>query len=146
MPIRFRCVYCNQLLGISKRKAGTVVRCTTCQGQLIVPDAGAATEMAEEGDLPAAPKPPVEAGRLFERDDFESLLEPMGANGGGAVATRPPASYTPARSERLPTASKSIKIGSLVLSRRHLTIASLVLVLALGLAFAAGLWLGLALR
>ena len=28
MPVRFRCVYCNQLLGISSRKAGTVVRCT----------------------------------------------------------------------------------------------------------------------
>ena len=38
MPIRFRCVYCNQLLGIARRKAGTIVRCTSCQGQLIVPD------------------------------------------------------------------------------------------------------------
>ena len=27
MPIRFRCAYCNQLMGIARRKAGTVVRC-----------------------------------------------------------------------------------------------------------------------
>jgi hypothetical protein len=113
---------------------------------LIVPDTGAATEMAEEREEPAAPKPAVEAGRLFERDDFESLLEPLGVNGAGAVATRPPVSYAPARSERQSGATKSITIGSLVLSRRQLTIASLVLVLALGLAFAAGLWLGLVLR
>ena len=34
VPIRFRCAYCNQLMGISRRKAGTVVRCPTCSGRL----------------------------------------------------------------------------------------------------------------
>jgi hypothetical protein len=38
MPIRFRCAYCNQLLGIARRKAGTVVRCPTCAGQVVVPN------------------------------------------------------------------------------------------------------------
>lgn len=37
MPIRFRCAYCNQLMGIAHRKAGTVVRCPKCAGELIVP-------------------------------------------------------------------------------------------------------------
>src|SRR5438067_7100524 len=37
MPVKFRCVYCEQLLGIARRKAGTVVKCPNCEGQLIVP-------------------------------------------------------------------------------------------------------------
>ncbi len=37
MPIRFRCAYCNQLMAISRRKAGTVVRCPKCAGDIIVP-------------------------------------------------------------------------------------------------------------
>src|SRR5207253_599174 len=37
MPIRFRCAYCNQLMGIARRKAGTVVRCPKCAGQVVVP-------------------------------------------------------------------------------------------------------------
>src|SRR5262249_61750502 len=39
MPIRFRCAYCNQLMGIARRKAGNVVRCPRCAGQVIVPNA-----------------------------------------------------------------------------------------------------------
>ena len=37
MPIRFRCVYCDKLLGISRRKAGAVVHCPGCAKQLKVP-------------------------------------------------------------------------------------------------------------
>src|SRR5262249_42175047 len=61
MPIRFRCVYCNQLLGISRRKAGTIVRCTTCEGQLIVPnpDDPATTEPAGAPDDGGTPPPPA---------------------------------------------------------------------------------------
>lgn len=47
MPIRFRCAYCNQLLGIARRKAGTVIRCPKCQGNVIVP-----APEPEEGSLP----------------------------------------------------------------------------------------------
>ena len=37
MPIRFRCVYCDKLLGIARRKAGAVVNCPQCGQPLIVP-------------------------------------------------------------------------------------------------------------
>lgn len=37
MPIRFRCAYCAQLMGIAKRKAGSVVKCPKCAGEIIVP-------------------------------------------------------------------------------------------------------------
>jgi DNA-directed RNA polymerase subunit RPC12/RpoP len=77
MPIHFRCVYCNQLLGTARRKAGTVVRCTSCEGQIIVPDA--------EPKMAAAARPTrreaavaVGAGpTVFEQNDLEELLRPF---------------------------------------------------------------------
>src|SRR5437899_1669946 len=67
MPIRFRCAYCNQLLGIARRKAGTVVRCPTCAGQILVPK-------LQAGE---AAKPETPSGELvFERSDFDNLLNP----------------------------------------------------------------------
>jgi hypothetical protein len=59
MPIRFRCAYCNQLMGIATRKSGTVVRCPRCAGEVIVPA------------LPET-QPATAPGRLqlLEADDF----------------------------------------------------------------------------
>src|SRR3954468_7484605 len=97
MPIRFRCVYCNQLLGISRRKAGAIVRCTKCQGQLIVPDPHeGATEPATDQppgqpaaarDDPTAPKADV-----FEQSDFDELLGPFAAGSSPAAVVAPPKS------------------------------------------------------
>src|SRR5882757_1910476 len=81
MPIRFRCSYCNQLLGISRRKAGTSVRCPTCAGQVPVPSTDEAATVPGRED----PNPFV-----FDRNDFDGLLqgevaspieEPVVANG-----------------------------------------------------------------
>src|SRR5262245_18708962 len=68
MPISFRCAYCNQLLGISRRKAGQVVRCPTCAGQVVVPQADDAPQESAAAE-PPSPAPVVQAP-LFERDDF----------------------------------------------------------------------------
>src|SRR5262249_55853942 len=69
MPIRFRCAYCNQLLGISRRKAGTVVRCPTCAGQVVVPNV----------ETEKALGPASQADEfIFERSDFDNLLNPAG--------------------------------------------------------------------
>jgi hypothetical protein len=64
MPIRFRCAYCNQLLGIARRKSGTVVRCPTCAGHVVVPN------------LPAEEPENTEKtpDSVFERSDFDELL------------------------------------------------------------------------
>ncbi len=37
MPIRFRCSYCNRLLGIATRKAGTQTTCPHCGYSITVP-------------------------------------------------------------------------------------------------------------
>jgi hypothetical protein len=96
MPIRFRCVYCSKLLGIGRRKAGSVVNCPACQKQLLVPNSepvgvtensisvGANGDPHQESandearqDTPPPPmsKKPMSGPQLFERSDFEILLE-----------------------------------------------------------------------
>jgi hypothetical protein len=153
MPIRFRCVYCNQLLGISRRKAGTIVRCTTCDGQLIVPDpSDPATEAANLPDRPAEQRPanassseaPAVTGGVFDGSDFDDFLQPL--NAGGQAIASPPArrSSASAGSVISPGAGqRAAGAAALVLSRRSMTVAVVGIVLAVGLAFACGLWLGL---
>src|SRR5262245_5347705 len=85
MPIRFRCAYCNQLMGIARRKANTVVRCPTCGGQVIVPP------QLEESEPKAPAKPDKKkekagAGAVFERSDFEKVFEGGEASAGTAAA------------------------------------------------------------
>jgi hypothetical protein len=63
MPIRFRCKYCNQLIGIARRKAGSDVSCPTCHGRLTVP----ATDESPDGGAEAS-------APLFEQSDFEDYL------------------------------------------------------------------------
>src|SRR5438094_9291471 len=74
MPIRFRCGYCNQLMGIARRKAGTVVSCPTCSGQVVGPTPEPSADPSpeiEEKSPPLEPAPAREAAPdLFERSDF----------------------------------------------------------------------------
>ncbi|MDY3559562.1 hypothetical protein R5W23_000556 [Gemmata sp. JC673] len=58
MPIRFRCGYCNRLLGIATRKAGTETTCPHCSAVVMVPE-------------------PIQRGGKTERldlDDVDQLL------------------------------------------------------------------------
>jgi hypothetical protein len=81
MPIKFRCKYCNQLMGIARRKAGTDVSCPTCNGQVRVP-------FQDEVFGPAAAAAPV-----FERSDFEQYLQADVGN--QPVVAAPPAPAAP---------------------------------------------------
>jgi protein TonB len=75
MPIRFRCAYCNQLMGIARRKAGTVVSCPTCHGQVVVPMPESPL-IPVPAPSPPAPPVPLEKPRanVFERQDFDPGL------------------------------------------------------------------------
>jgi len=86
MPIRFRCVYCDKLLGIARRKAGAVVNCPQCGQPLIVP-----TPEPEPAAATAPPNAPPAPGKLFEHDDFEAILQ-------GDVTFRTPEDAPPKRS------------------------------------------------
>ena len=73
MPIRFRCAYCNQLMGIATRKAGTVVTCPKCAGQVVVPTPDPAQAAEEERQRRAAG---ASGAAVFEEDDeVQKLLE-----------------------------------------------------------------------
>lgn len=104
MPIRFRCVHCDKLLGIGRRKAGSTVKCPSCAQAILVPNvesvaiAPADRPALEDGYRPAqeesyrnessastAPAPKVEkkllGPQLFENSDFEELLNPVALGG-----------------------------------------------------------------
>jgi DNA-directed RNA polymerase subunit RPC12/RpoP len=102
MPIRFRCVYCEKLLGIARRKSGAIVDCPHCGEKLIVPTPDPSDETAAAADefkatdevkaLAAAP-----GAQLFERSDFEALLHPEPTFRTGDDDAHPP---KPAKSPR----------------------------------------------
>jgi hypothetical protein len=145
MPIRFRCAYCNQLLGIARRKAGTVVRCPSCSGQVVVPS-------LEEAGMGTKQPAPQHTGP-FEGNEIDKMLE--GAAGeqpsviqpgpgpvlasqyaGGSPAPNPaPASAT--ASGGPPTAA------GILLSPAKATLLSVGVVVALAVAFGSGLLVGL---
>ena len=156
MPIRFRCAYCNQLLGIARRKAGTVVRCPTCAGQILVPKL-----QAEEA---AKPEPP--GGELvFERSDFDDLLNPSptardvkddqpvtlpseNAPSAPPVAEAPPGAWGTHAEPAFdvakldPSGSQRALRPGIVLSPTKATVLAVLIILALGLAFGAGVLVG----
>jgi hypothetical protein len=155
MPIRFRC-NCGQLLGIARRKAGATVRCPSCHNEVAVPqpdDAGTA--------LPPPSEPAPEPGppALFERDDFDALLQggmSMGAQRprGSAVRTPAPASRPQPMPPSVPVVQVEAKpwtppvvvppapAPGLVLSPARATVLTVVVILLLALAFASGLIVG----
>jgi len=96
MPIRFRCVYCDKLLGIARRKAGTVVSCPHCAEKLIVPtpDPADAVSEPEQDDVRGSTEEKAMAGTvrpLFEHSDFEALLQQKPVIGtGGEPVLGPP--------------------------------------------------------
>ena len=158
MPIRFRCVYCDKLLGIARRKAGAVVNCPQCGQPLIVPTPE--PEATAAASQPASPPPGP--GKLFEQDDFDVLLE-----GDATYRTpeRPPAprrakAPTPpvpvvnplpprplAVERSLPAAPASAPVnpsrgGGLVLSGGMLVLALVAVLVLMGLAFGGGILVG----
>jgi phage FluMu protein Com len=154
MPIRFRCRYCNQLMGIARRKAGTMVACPTCRAQVVVP----ATE-AEAADQPRPPQPAGDVpAPLFERSDFEAFLDnPVAAPPHPlefpapqphADAPRAPAPspfaavMPPSPSLSLAPATARAHGGGVFLSPTQATWLTVVVILLVALAFGAGLLVG----
>lgn len=160
MPIRFRCAYCNQLMGIARRKAGTVVRCPTCSGQVVVPN-----PTGNEADEPEPNKP---APNLFERSDIDDLLRPEASPAATVASGAEPASPPPRpptgawgtgpepamgveRLDKVAVAAPAppgmltplpASAPGVVLTPGKMTFLAVVGVLLLGIAFAAGVVVG----
>jgi hypothetical protein len=165
MPIRFRCKYCNQLMGIARRKVGTDVECPTCKGRLLVPP------VSEPMPPPAAPEPlpplPNPNGPpLFERSDFGDFLNPPpqpepihAATQQTAAPPRPQPVAPQPRALRLPSSfdvdiepspdrlalGQDPNAAGILLSPGRATLLTVAIILGLALAFSAGLLVGKAL-
>jgi hypothetical protein len=123
MPIRFRCAYCNQLMGIARRKAGTVVRCPTCAGQVIVPDPGQVESAPEKS--PA---------RVFEAQDFGPEFQHAAAQGTSNRAGR-------VQTEAFALSDIEAPRGGIFLSSGMLVFLCILIGALLGAAFGAGYFL-----
>jgi phage FluMu protein Com len=142
MPIRFRCRYCNQLMGIARRKAGMLVECPTCHAQVVVPP-----ELEEKAAPPAAKPIPNAPAPLFERSDFDVFLH-------NPVAEKPPAhpdaprplSFavdSPSSASFAPSSVRtSLRPPGLVLSPGQATWLTVAVILLVAVAFGAGLLVG----
>jgi hypothetical protein len=194
MPIQFRCPSCDRMLGIAKRKAGSSVKCPRCAADVRVPAlAGIAIETnGPIGAAPAIPKEPkepkepkvsatapaavvtakraapadrkVDSMPLFERPDFESLLNPALEKAKPEPAAPIPApigvpveSATYVARREAPIASQpflddpadeAIDVedlsNTIILTRRKLTIAVAAIAILMGAAFAVGYFLATA--
>lgn len=76
MPIKFRCEYCRQLMGIAETKAGSLVDCPTCGRTLRVPN--------RNGTVDPPPKPSVNLADDGLRRALEELAQLGQAAGSGA--------------------------------------------------------------
>jgi DNA-directed RNA polymerase subunit RPC12/RpoP len=157
MPIRFRCAYCQQLMGIARRKAGAVVRCPRCAGEVIVPptheipDANGAgqpndhPESEESGDELAAIEPAARDAAAREpggRDAPNQLMPPPSYTNapvaaGQASSTGEPAGTSAAWNVRrsevfMPTPMLIVSLALLVAS----------LAVMFGLGCVVGRWMG----
>jgi hypothetical protein len=160
MPIRFRCVYCDKLLGIARRKAGAVVNCPQCGQPLIVPTPE--PEPSAAASLPVSPS--QHPGKLFEQDDFDVLLEGDATfrNPDPAPAARRPKPTAPQPANPLPPQPFAVEqglsqgavthpptatprrqaSGGMVLSTGMLILSLLAVLILMGLAFGGGVLVG----
>lgn len=151
-------------MGIARRKAGTVVKCPNCNGQVVVP--------IEEGvEGPESP-PPGTQQPLFERSDIDEVLggkrvpappvpEPAAAAPPKGPGAFPPSFQpVPAKPSRpketaggaLPVPGQQLDFPAnlpmpatppgIVMSPTMATLLSVAVVIALALAFTAGLIVG----
>ncbi len=167
MPIRFRCAYCNQLLGIARRKSGTVVRCPTCAGQVVVPNIDEEPDEVKEEKEPPSPAKP--GGHMFEGSEIDKLLEGAAGDQPSALAsvgreTMRPAVAPPGQAAApvplpvpkpalvqapaplpipAPAPSPAARPPGLWLSPAQATVVSVLAVIALAVTFGAGLLVGL---
>jgi hypothetical protein len=143
-------------MGISRRKAGTVVRCPSCASQVVVPHPEGQEQAAASPAAAAGPAPP-----LFERSDFDELFnmpaarevapEPQRVFGpppgpvdvpkpaAPAVNVQQVSAASPPPSSTDPAAQRP----GLWLTPAHLTLLSVVAIVLLALAFGLGLFIGI---
>lgn len=158
MPIRFRCAYCDQLMGISRRKVGTVVRCPKCSGQVVVPDV---LETPDDADVPATDHPAAMEDPAIEkllagaakgaaglskrkrsRTRMEIDVEPL-EPGPIVPAVSPPMPVAPAAALRSESAAAEAEDTPLIVRTPSGWVVTVSTGVAVGMAVALALFVGL---
>lgn len=75
MPIRFRCKHCSQLMGIARRKAGTAVHCIRCGQSVVVPQEDQVDVPRPAASVPIAPTPASGSEKRSAQNSELSLLD-----------------------------------------------------------------------
>ncbi len=159
MPIRFRCAYCNQLMGIATRKAGQVVTCPKCAGQVVVPapDPAQLEEQQQSSSAAAAFEEDEEVQKLLEYAEETkpaptakpspvrpAAVAPLAAPPPARAA--PPAAAHPTEIDVVPLSNGSLPpllpARGVYLTPGVLTILLVLVGLLLGLSFFLGFLLG----
>jgi hypothetical protein len=136
-------------MGIARRKAGTVIRCPNCAGQVIVPNPEPG---AEELPAPQAPAPQPalkENAPLFEGSDFDKLFG-TGETGAAAFEPNPypnPAPILQPKVQPNPQGGFDVEAMAspgpgIFLTPGKLTVVCVILVFLLGAAFLVGFLVG----
>ncbi len=55
VPLKFRCYRCNQLLGVSRSKAGRIIACPKCAAELLVPQPSESSSSTDGGSIDLGP-------------------------------------------------------------------------------------------
>jgi len=142
VPVRFRCDTCNGKLSIATRKIGTPVECPRCNESMLVPSSSQiGEELAElllsvggaRREAVGAVAPILRPGRsleempLFERDDIDEMLEPLGKEAAPLPLPEPMAA-----------SAKVDPFDAIVISRTRATILAVAVFALIGLAFGLG--------
>lgn len=136
MPIRFRCVYCDRLLGIARRKAGAVVNCPHCSEKLIVPTPDPDETVASVGEREEVGSEEQEAlvqtpaARLFEQDDVDAILEGLPTFRAEQKESPPPPPQEvvrPTMAEEQPIFSRDVQAAANARSTRPINLTSDIL-------------------
>jgi len=128
MPIRFRCAYCNQLMGIARRKAGQVVKCPKCAGEIIVP-------VPEGMEQPDAAEQPADLGGAFDDANFDPAGVSPAPDSAAVTAAAPKHTHEP----MTPLTAPAPKRVGVFLSIGMLFVSILVITLLLILMFVLGM-------
>jgi hypothetical protein len=141
-------------MGIARRKAGTVVSCPKCAGQVVVPTPPPGEDDGSDHPETAGNQPPPGKEDLFERSDFEKVFTngpaagpqilhpPKAANPFTELAPKPtPAGDLP-EYEAVPLGSAKRAPRGIFLTPGVLLVVSGLVIVLMGLAFFLGLLLG----
>jgi hypothetical protein len=141
MPIRFSCPKCHRQLRTARRKSGTRVVCPRCEDTITVPTDPGTAEIAQvvhsgtarASARPAAVVSKADDGPLFEREDFERLLEPAVKKAVGDLAPT---------SEPLPVSATQVRDEGITIGRGAIAALVVLMVVLLALAFVTGYLVG----